>query len=295
VPITQQTSSQTEADLESKISETVVRAFPWLPPGSVQHQTKFSFTFGRTKVEVDGLTASRHEARADILLYQGARALAVLELKRPGQALTSADIAQGLSYARMLHPSPPIVVVTNGVTTELYESYSGARWSPAHPSGEAVEALFRAAGQLAAADLKEALNTLLGPNSEVWAKAIRSASRATIAEMTGDLADSQFPFAKGFLIPRSATDDALDAVLRSSLVIVEGPPLIGKSNVLRSMVEKTEASDTIACFYLEAEPGSGGILQRLANVLADALGWDVSKGEVRQWLRKLSLAGRCGN
>ena len=104
MPITQQTTMQTEADLEAKISETVGRVFPWLGPGSVHHQTKFSFTFGRTSVEVDGLSVSRHEARADILLNHGERALAVLELKRPGHSLTPADVAQGLSYARMLHP-----------------------------------------------------------------------------------------------------------------------------------------------------------------------------------------------
>ena len=40
-----------------------------------------------------------------------------LELKRPGSLLTTDDDEQGLSYARMLHPRPPLVVVTNGQAT----------------------------------------------------------------------------------------------------------------------------------------------------------------------------------
>jgi hypothetical protein len=100
------TDSPTEGDLEARIEETLKHAFPWLKPGStIQHQIKFSFTFGRTLVEVDGSTVSRQEARADILLSHRNQPLAMLELKRPGGKLTAADREQGLSYARMLHPS----------------------------------------------------------------------------------------------------------------------------------------------------------------------------------------------
>jgi hypothetical protein len=291
MPIIQQTTEQTESDLEAKIHATIARVFPWLGPEAISHQTKFSFTFGRARVEVDGLTASRHLARTDILLKHGANSLAVLELKRPGQPLTPPDVSQGLSYARILHPRPPLVVVTNGMDTKIYETHSGALWNPQSLGGEAVEALFAAAGTVAASDLKNALDVLLGPGSQVWVEAVRSTSRERIAEMTGDLDQSNLPFAKDFLIPRSATIEALDAVRCFSLVFVEGPPLIGKSNILRQMVQETETSETVACLYLEVESGGSGVLQQLSNLLADSLGWQVSRDEVRQWLRKLSIAG----
>ncbi len=100
------TTSPTEADLEAEIHHAIALAIPWLPAKSIRHQTKFSFTFGRKKIDVDGTEASRAEARSDIVLYNGDRPLAVLELKRAGVPLTPDDDAQGLSYARVLNPSP---------------------------------------------------------------------------------------------------------------------------------------------------------------------------------------------
>jgi hypothetical protein len=97
MPVKQETLWPTEADFEADIQVALRRAFPWLPPGSIKHQTKFSFDFGRARIEVDGKEQSRATGRADVLLYSGQLPLAVLELKRAGHALEGADTAQGLS------------------------------------------------------------------------------------------------------------------------------------------------------------------------------------------------------
>ena len=65
MPAKQLTTSPTEADLEASIHHAVARAFPWLAPGSIRHQTKFAFSFGRKKIEVDGSEVSRAESRSD--------------------------------------------------------------------------------------------------------------------------------------------------------------------------------------------------------------------------------------
>jgi hypothetical protein len=283
------TDTATEADLEARIRETISHMFPWLERDSIAHQTKFSFTFGRNKIVVDGSRVSRHEARTDILITHKEKPLAVLELKRPGHGLTDADTEQGLSYARMMHPGPPLVIVTNGAQTMFFESHSGQRWTPMEPSESEVEKLLTNAARVAAADRKRAVETLLGPGSEVWVAAVRASSRDAVAEMSGKLADSLQPFAEDFLIPRSATEATIELLQSTGLVIVEGEPLAGKSNVLRELVSKTEGTDSLAMLYIEAEPGSTGILQRLANILGETLGWQVTKDEVRQWLRSLSV------
>ena len=288
VPVEQLTDRATESDLESRIHAVLERVFPWLEPGSIHHQTKFSFRFGRTSLNIDGVAVSRAEARTDILLLHEERPLAVLELKRSGASLTQGDIEQGLSYARMLHPSPPLVVVTNGEETKIFASYTGEPWTPTEPSEQAVAHLFAMAGQVAAADMKRAMEVLLGPTSEIWVEAVRAASREAIAEMTGTLEDTLQPFAEGFLIPRSATEELIAALGTRRLVIVEGTPLSGKSNVLRELVANTAASPTLAVLYLDAGGGGVKVLQQLANLLSDALGWQVSRDEVRQWLRNLS-------
>ncbi len=213
-----------------------------------------------------------------------------MELKRPGTRLTEADKQQGLSYARMLHPRPPLVVVTNGIDTRFYEVHSGSLWEPADPSEREVQSLFTAASEIAAADMKRAMEVLLGPTSDVWVQAVRSSSNELISDMTGSMEDSLQPFAQDFLIPRLATTAALAALETSKLVIIEGAPQLGKSNVLREMVAKMASDKTFAALYLEGEPDGPGILQQLANVLSGTLHWGVGPTEVRQWLQKLSLS-----
>jgi Protein of unknown function (DUF3489) len=94
----QLTTAPTEADLEAKIHAAVLAAFPWLPAGSLRHQTKFEFKFGHRNVQIDGKEVSKVQGRSDILVFHNDIPLAVLELKREGLPLTQEDREQGLSY-----------------------------------------------------------------------------------------------------------------------------------------------------------------------------------------------------
>jgi type I site-specific restriction endonuclease len=78
MPLKQLTMQPTEAEFEAELHGALMEAFPWLPEGSIQHQTKFSFTFGHKQIDVDGMTVSRAEARSDILLIHDGKPLAVL-------------------------------------------------------------------------------------------------------------------------------------------------------------------------------------------------------------------------
>ena len=146
------------------------------------------------------------------------------------------------------------------------------------------------AGKIAAGDLKRAIETLLGPQSTVWATAIRAASDVTIADLTGTFGEVNQPFVENFLIPRNATRQVLDALSSSKrIVIVEGAPLAGKSSVLRELTEITRDSNELVIFFIEADGGGGsGVLQIIANVMADALGWNITADHARAWLRSLS-------
>jgi hypothetical protein len=281
----QLTRSWTEADLEASIHGIVVKAFPWLPAHAVRHQTKFSFTFGRKRVDVDGAESSRFEARADVLLYNDKQPLAVLELKRPGVSLTADDDAQGLSYARVLSPSPPLVVVTNGDQLRIIETHSGQPWKPTEYNEQAFQHLIANAARIAAADTKWAIDTLMGTNASVWQQAVRHTSADTLEDLCESWDKPAFPFVRDFLIPRTATIKALSLVEQNvRLVIVEGTPLAGKSSVLRDITLRTERHPNIATLYVEGH----GILQGLADALARSLDWPVSQGEARDWLMRVS-------
>ena len=51
------------------------------------------------------------------------------------------------------------------------------------------------------------------------------------------------------------------------MIIVEGAPLVGKSNILRELAGSTKDSDDIAVLFAEADGGGGsGLLQIIADL-----------------------------
>ena len=283
-------ATQSEADLETRIQGVLRRVFATLPEESFEHQTRFSFQVGSSVILVDGKLASRADARSDILIRLDDVPLAVLELKRKGRKLTEADDRQGMSYAAMLIPHPPLVIVTNGDDVRMLESWSGKPWEPTEASDAAVKALFENASRVAAHDTRRALDYLLGTTSAVWAPAIRATTDAALEELQGDWGDQLSPFVSEFLIPRTATGQILEHLRKGKrFVLLEGAPLAGKSNVLRDLAARTAGGDEFVILYLEADGGAdSGILDSLAGHLLTHLNWPVTPREARTWLHTLS-------
>ena len=145
---------------------------------------------------MDGRAQSQVTARADVLLYFREQPLAVLELKRSGQAIDSSDVEQGLSYARIIHPRPPLVVVTNNSEVLVLETHTGKEWKPT-----AFSNLLKQATRVANDDLKRAIATLMGSNPHIWVPAIRQASALAIEELSEKWDEQLVPFVPEFLIP----------------------------------------------------------------------------------------------
>jgi hypothetical protein len=282
------TKNPTEADLEAKIHAALCRAFPWVPEGALTHQVRFSFAIGRTTVEIDGATAA--EGRTDILVQLRGKPLAVFELKRQGSALSREDEAQGLSYAKVMDPPYPLVVITNGDETRRLAAHTGEPWQPETQSEEAFAKLVDSAGRVATSAIKEAVSTLMGSSPTVWMNAVRTASATHIREMTGDWDEPSRPFVRNFLFPRKATFATLDLLGKGHrFFLIHGAPLVGKSSVLRELTVRSVASEDMAVLFVDADEGRG-ILQAVADLLASALSWPVTIEEARDWVRKLSQA-----
>lgn len=271
------TKGTTEADLEAKIHTALCKALPWLRESALTHQVRFSFKIGRASVEIDG-AADAAEGRTDLLVQADGNPLAVFELKRQGLALTREDEAQGLSYAKVMNPPYPLVVITNGDETRSLATHTGAPWKPETPSEEEFAKLVDAAGRVAAGALKEAVATLMGSAPAVWMQAVRAASNAHIGELAGDWDQPARPFVRNFLFPRKAAWAAMEA-LREDLrfVLIHGAPLVGKSSVLREVTVRSVCSADMAVLFVDADEGRG-ILQAVADLLASALSWPVTTG-----------------
>ncbi|SFB19169.1 Type I restriction enzyme R protein N terminus (HSDR_N) [Pseudomonas sp. NFIX10] len=289
--VQQLTTTPTETDLEAEIHAAIRLAFPLLPAHAIRHQIQFSFKFGHATFKIDGQSATSARARADVVLYMGEKPLAVLELKREGESLLPEDGQQGLSYAQALNPSPPLVVVTNGSETRYLETHTRCEWVPADTGEQAFFALMDSASTVAKADLKLAIQTLMGTNPTVWMQAVHQASNANMDELTGDIEETDLPFSRNFLIPRRATLEVIRLFKgNQKLILLEGSSLVGKSNVLRELCEQTAKIEWGATFYIETETGSS-ILQSVADALEEQLNWPVTPTEARSWLKQVSQGG----
>ncbi len=290
--VTQTTVGKTETDLEVHANSALRIALPWLDVAAIKHQLTFSFKLGHKTVEINGAKVSSRRGRLDMLIESAGKRLAILELKKPGQPLHADDVDQGLSYARVLHPRPPIVIVSNGTETRTYATETGDLLKDGLPNEQAFAALMDAAMANAHAGLQDAIATLMAPGSAVWMAVIRAATEQTLDELTGGWSDVRTPFTPDFHISRKASSEAM-TVLRGTrrVIAIEGAPLIGKSHVLRELATGTTASDEIAVLLVEASGTAAiGIADEVARLLSGAVGWRISADEARRWLERLATS-----
>lgn len=289
--MTQNGRVRPEAELETLLTAALALAFPGIPRSGFTNQTRFKVRMGHDEHDVDGMRHWESAGRADIIISKDGRPLAVVEVKRENIRLTDDDRKQGLSYATAQTPRPPLVIVTNGGTTQFFDSSTGEPWHPEGEGAGTIAKLFENASRLAAASLSWAVETLMGPDAGVWASAVRARTKQLIDGQTGDLGDTRKTFVSGLNFPRKVTQalrQSLDQGRKVSLI--SGAPLIGKTHVLRELAEIYKDGDEYAVFMIR-ESGSAGLFQRIANVLSAAIEWSIEPNDVRQWLRRLSNFG----
>lgn len=280
--------SATEADLEARVHAAMIAVFPWIDAQDLAHQFSFSIKLGRGTLDIDGRKNLQISGRSDILVFVKGVPLVLMELKREGETLTEEDVRQGLSYARVTTPPTPLVMVSNGQETRIHVSYTGEVWVPTERTEQELARRITAVGQIASSDLNEAVSTLLGSGQGHWVKAFRAVSLGLIEDRTGGWAEPFAPFVRGFLIPRRATKRVAAAFRKGArAVVIHGPPLSGKSNVLRDFYERTQALASIGLLILE--PSGHGLFQAIANVLSSELGWKLTADDTREWIRAVSL------
>lgn len=276
-----------EAELESRLAAALSAAFPNIPREQLIEQRRFTVRLGHETHEFDSAVQWEKSGRADVIVFHGGRPLAVVELKREDLELTHADYEQAQSYANQLTPRPPLVVVTNGSDTRIYDANSGHPWSGEQDAASAVARLLANAAKLAAADMRWATEALMGRETGVWAPIVRSATARLLAEMTDEPGQFDGAFAESLLFPRITTLAAIKSALAGkTFTIVEGAAQSGKSSCLRELALRTQDSEELAVLMLR---GSGpGLFQSLANLFATELEWNLTANDARQWLRRMS-------
>ncbi len=276
-----------EAELESRLATALNIAFPNIPRDQLVEQRRFTVRLGHATHEFDSAAQWTKSGRADILIFHNERPLAVLELKREDLTLTRDDYEQAQSYANQLTPRPPLVVVTNGSETRVYDSNTGQAWTGDDDASGAVARLLTNAAKIAAADMRWAIEALMGRETGVWVPIVRTSTTKLLQEMTNEPGAANRPFASNLLFPRLDTIRAIKTLLDGpTFTIVEGAPATGKSSLLRELALRTSKSDELAVLMLR---GLGpGLFQSLANLFTAELEWNLSANNARQWLRRMS-------
>ena len=176
-------TTMNEATFEAHLGSILKELFP-TNSLKVTHQIQFTVRLGHHDVQADGRKGWEKKGRADVLLTADVGHIAVLELKRPGIGLTDDDRDQGLSYARLLTPMPPLVIVSNGQTTRFYKTIDGAPWTESGINHEVFTRLVSGAAAVAAAGRDEAIRSLLGAHPDMWADFLRMHTADKLAART---------------------------------------------------------------------------------------------------------------
>lgn len=275
----------TEADLEARLHEVLSSQLPMLPSKSIKHQTTFSIQLGHKSIDVDGLQIS---GRSDIVISYNNRHLAVIELKRSGTRIKQEDLKQGLSYARLLEPMAPLLIVSNGDETHTYLSYSGEKIDPLGPANSSIEKFFLSAAKLANEDLKSAVSILFGTDEKVWKKIVESATHNIVQERQDSLIEVSSESVSEIRVPRESTQEIIGH-LRSNaqIVFLKGDPLSGKSTVIYELIDASKAADDFTVLLIDPAETSYGVFLYIANIISASIGTPIDESDVRTWLARL--------
>jgi len=275
-----------ESTLEARIDGILKQIFPTFHNVNVQHQKSFSIHFGHHDVLVDLKDPSKYASRAilDILLTINDKNVILLELKREGLALTSNDKEQGLSYARLINPMPPITLISNGTENQFYNTYTKESLDCNEVDVSLIEKITESSFKLALNDFKEAVNTLLNNDNSIFSKIINQISEDKFELQTGKIDDFNKPICSDFQIERELLEDIEKLFTDSnSLVGIVGHSFSGKTSLLYQYFKKLNSENNFL-LYIDCYDHNYSILQQLANHFSRNTKVSITKDKIREWL-----------
>ena len=276
-----------EAELEARAHKVILDTFPLLNSGDISHQVSFSVNIGRSNIDVGGVKSNKRGGRLDVLIQYKGDNLAVLELKKPKNRINDDDVAQGISYARLLNPMAPLVVISEGSNTKVYNSFDGVELSKGDYGNTVIKDIFKLSLKLSQENLDDAINALLGTDSEFVNKVAASCSDTTFSYLTGPISDITKPFVDDFLLPRKVTKTVINSVRGGNkLTILTGAPLSGKSNVLKEVcIESRKPNSSYSVLYIDSTSATSGIFRTISNSILNEVFFSPGEDKVRNWLR----------
>jgi hypothetical protein len=273
----------TEADADARVVLPYLKALN-IQPDQIRAQMTFTVRIGRnSNIRLGG--RDTRTGRLDYLIVNAdGRPLFVVELKGPREDLTDDDRDQGISYARLLHPMAPLVLVTNARETRLYDTVT--RDQIGSPDSAA---LIQGGGRLSAEeDLRlrfEALQHFVGFNSANIAAFSRAQRETRMRSVRGSGDHHDKKYEPDLYLRRDTIRRSIAAFLKSDrlLFALGGQSGYGKTNEMCSLAEDLGESNLVLFF-------TGGELHgTLTGTLAAEFEWFFSEGlPLPQLCRRIS-------
>ena len=276
-----------EATLEERIGSVLKITFPSFQKLKVKHQESFSIKFGHHNVTVDAKEPSEYPTRAiyDILLTteDDKTNLILLELKKEGKTITAEDIEQGLSYARLIHPMPPLTLISNGVENIFLNTYSKTKIEKNSVDIEFLQKSIDGAFSLATNDFKQSVDILLNKNPQILSQIINDISASRFDKLKGELSDFTKPICEDFILKRDYISELKEKCGEKNLIGIIGHTFSGKTNILYDFYRNYHVKDS-AIYYLDCKENNYSIFQQFSNHLTKELRFSINTEKIREWI-----------
>lgn len=268
----------TEEDLKNKIVN-VWLAEHGLHVADLQFEHTFKVKIGR-QVHVlgrDTFKDSIVRPRCDILVKNSyGMNLAIIEVKAPTEMITNDDRDQAVSYARLLEGNiAPVAIVTNGEQTIIYDTITLEHITE-HVTKLNVGDL-SCRFQLDCNDIALKASALdlfisLSPQNLLTICSSILQFRIHLLKASDPFSDKKY--VPSLHVERTEYEAEIKHLLKEdgvSSIIVAGPPLIGKTNVMCHLAESL-IEDTVPCLFYSANRLCGGLIDEIA----EDFGWTLN-------------------
>lgn len=261
-----------EEDIRTKVVTT------WLADhgfgaADILIEKSFELCLGRGILRVgDDKQTNLFRPRADILVRScDGRNLLIVEVKALNQNLDEKTREQGISYARLLREGgiAPFVVLTNGTESKIFDSISGEQIDgqiipPEHPF---VQNGFR----VTASDLDlraKALEALISLSPDNLIKFCHTQVSNRMRRLRSDEPNSGKKYIPALYVEREEANKKLYKLLneeKRKVVLLIGPPQVGKTNFVCHTVEKLLLQQGIPCLFYPAIDVNQGLLEEISE------------------------------
>jgi hypothetical protein len=251
----------------------------------IRAEQSFTLQLGHYTYRVDTKEQVRLAApRLDILLTRNGKNLFVVEVKRDGLPLTDRDRDQAVSYARVIHPVAPFVILTNGSTTKLFDTLSREEISP---SDFVVRDDYELS--LTLEQDHEFFHDFVGYSAENVCIFSRAQIEARTRPLVGGITDRTAKYIAELYEPRVQLETSLRRFVASESpgFVVLGDSGTGKTSALCHLALTLTKRGSL-CFFYRAFELTGDLLSAIAFDFNWTFSQQQSEAELIRRLKALS-------